>query len=103
MLVSHHCTLAPLAQKCPIIPWYPIVTKQLKRACDAGPLLLTLTAWFGSVPLRSPAAAHDTLQCGVALEQVASLAMKCHHGTQLVVSTHSSAIHQIAGIKTCLP
>lgn len=76
--------------------------------CDAGAsvnitlLPLTLTAWFGSVPLGSPAAAHDTFQRGVALKQVASLAMKCHHGAQLVVSTHTSAIHQIARIKTCL-
>lgn len=62
-----------------------------------------MTTWFGFVPLGSPAAAHDTLECGVALKQVASLAMKRHHGTQLVVRTHSSAIHQIAGVEARLP
>lgn len=63
-------------------------------------LPLTLTARFGSVPLWSLAAAHDTCQSGVALEQVASFTIKCHHRAQLVVRTHSCSIHHIAGIKT---
>lgn len=64
---------------------------------------LTLTTWFDSVPFWPFAVAHDTRQCGVALQHIASLTMKCHHGSQLVVSTHSSAIHHIPWIKACLP
>lgn len=89
---------------------YQILTEQLEcsslllRPCvNVEVLPLTLTAWFGSVPLWSLAVAHDTCQSGVALQQVTSLAMKCHHRSQLVVSTHSRAIHHIPGIKTRLP
>lgn len=63
-------------------------------------LPLTLTARFGSVPLWSLAAAHDTCQSGVALEQVASFTIKCHHRAQLVVQTHSCSIHHVARIET---
>lgn len=66
-------------------------------------LSLTLTTGFGSVPFRSLAVAHDTRQGRMALQQVARLAMKCHHRSQLVVRTHSSAIHYVPGIKTGLP
>lgn len=63
----------------------------------------TLTAGFGSVPLGSLAAAHDTCQSGVALEQVAGLTIKCHHGAQLVVCADSRSIHYTAWIKARLP
>lgn len=66
-------------------------------------LPLTLTARFGSVPLWSLAVSHDTRQSGVALQQVASFTMECHHRAQLVVRTHSCTIHHISWIKTCFP
>lgn len=97
-------------QRSPGITLYQILTKQLecsflllRPSVIAEVLPLTLTTWFSSVPLGSLAVAHDTRQCRVTLQQVASLAMKCHHRSQLVVSTHSSAIHHIPGIKTRLP
>lgn len=71
-----------------------------RHSVNTEALPLTLTARFGSVPLRSLAAAHDTCQSGVALEQVASFTIKCHHRAQLVVRTHSCSIHHIARIET---
>lgn len=73
------------------------------RAANARAPPLTLTAGFGSVPLWSLAAAHDTCQSGVALEQVAGLTIKCHHGAQLVVGADSGPVHYIARIKARLP
>lgn len=92
------------------ITYYQILTEQLE--CGSPPLRtsvvvevlpLTLTAWFGSVPLWSLAVAHDTRQSGVALQQVSRLAVKCDHRSQLVVSTHPSAVHHVPRIKTGLP
>jgi len=103
------CTTFELFFK-PDIKKYQILDKQfecnsllLRPGVIAKMVPLTLTAWFGSVPLWSLAVAHDTRQGRVALQLVAGLTMKCHHGSQLVVCTHSSAIHYIPWIKTSLP
>lgn len=96
-----------------ILYFWALVTKNIKYRpkLQLGPfyygtaegLQLTLTTWFGSVPLWPFAVAHDACECGVALQHISSLTMKCHHRAQLVVCTHSSAIHHVPWIKARLP
>lgn len=103
-LALSHCGLLPL----PIMKGILTCCQRLKiprlsllsRGITA--LYLTLTAGLGSIPLRSLAVSHNAGQCGVALQQIASLTMERHHGSHLVVSTHSGTVHHIPRIKTRL-
>lgn len=93
------CTASNIDQKAGV----QLTTSHVFCYCQRLVCWPTLTAGFGPIPFWSLGVAHDACQSGVALQQIAALTVKCHHGSQLVVGAHTGAIHHVPGIKTCLP